>query len=214
MMDDNGRLLVFAKAPRAGKVKTRLQPTLSAQQCAQLQKQLIEHCLHIATAADVYPVELWSDDINDPFIKSMATRFTIKTKQQVGDTLGARMQHAMQTALQSSSSVMIIGSDCPALNTEYLQRAATSSNNNPGSVVIGPANDGGYVLLASNKALDALFQNINWGSDTVLQQTCNNLEQQGINCIKLPTLWDLDRCDDLKHLESIHSPTGAWNYLG
>jgi rSAM/selenodomain-associated transferase 1 len=203
-----GKILVFCKAPEPGAVKTRLQPAFSPVQCAQLHARLAQHTLQTAVDSGVAEVELWSaGDPEHPFFKECERRCGVGLKQQQGADLGMRMTHALQTALHSSAFAIIIGTDCPALGTAHLQAAAgfLADNSEPQAarVVIGPAFDGGYVLFGADRTVTRAFENIDWGSNRVLQQTRDRLHNPHTLYKELETLWDVDRPEDLQRLPAL-----------
>jgi rSAM/selenodomain-associated transferase 1 len=198
-----GRILVFCKAPVPGEVKTRLQPVLSAPQCAQLHEYLTQHTLQNALKAEVCPVELWySGDPRHPFFADCKHRYSIRCHLQQGETLGERMAYALQHTLQTSRFAIIIGTDCPCLDNGHLLTAAEYLHNNPDAAVIGPAEDGGYVLIGAGQMIPAIFDDIAWGGAQVLQQTRDRLHNLGITYNELELLWDIDRPEDLQRLRN------------
>lgn len=201
-----GKILVFCKAPEPGTVKTRLQGRLSPAQCAELHARLARHTLQTAADSEVAEVELWgAGDLTHPFFKECARRYGIELKRQQGPDLGASMAQALQSALSSSAFAIIIGTDCPALGSDYLRTAARlladgTGDNQTAHVVLGPASDGGYVLFGADHPINEAFENIDWGSDKVLQQTRERLQNPKIRYRELETLWDVDRPEDLQRL--------------
>lgn len=192
------RLLLFAKAPVAGRVKTRLQPALAAAQSVLLHRLLVEHTLSIVTAlrrsAVRLELELWVDQPH-PWWQQLQREYPHTLFFQRGASLGERMQHAAQNALGRSPKVVIIGTDCPYINAQYLQQALDGLDRGP--LVIGPAEDGGYVLIALRDARPGLFTGVDWGSDQVLRQTRENIQREGLSWLELASLSDIDRPEDL-----------------
>ncbi len=136
----------------------------------------------------------------------------IQLARQQGHGLGERMQDAFeQTWQQGTEKVLLIGSDCPGINPaiitsglEYLQQH---------DLVLGPASDGGYYLIGLSGRLAKqehnyarLFQNIDWGTDQVLQQTLNQARKTNLSFALLPELHDIDRPEDLVHLNYYTDP--------
>ncbi|HEY3487664.1 MAG TPA: TIGR04282 family arsenosugar biosynthesis glycosyltransferase [Gammaproteobacteria bacterium] len=201
MLYPQGRILVFCKAPQPGMVKTRLQPRLSAEQCAQLHARLAQHTLQTAVASRVAAVELWcAGEIRHPFFQYCCERYGIEYRLQQGEDLGARMLDALATTLRSSAFAVIIGTDCPALEKSHLQTAALFLADDSPRIMLGPASDGGYVLLGSNRVVSRIFTDIDWGGPEVLKQTRLRLQTTDFMCSELEALHDIDRPEDLHHL--------------
>lgn len=199
-MRRQGRLLQFAKWPQAGRVKTRMQPILSDEQCLQLHHWLtltVQQQLHDSRVA---PVDLWlTEQPTVPIAHDKLWWYQAEAgaQRQHGKDLGERMQYALNHALQQDDWAIVVGSDCPFLSREYLHRAAASLRNGA-DAVIGPAHDGGYVLLGISRSADsALFDGVEWGSDKVMAQTLSRLDQLGWQYELLPVQSDIDRPNDL-----------------
>jgi len=194
------RILVFAKAPVPGQVKTRMIPALDGAAAADLHARLTRHALTSATSADLAPVELWcTPDTAHPFFTQLAQDFPISLHRQQGDDLGQRMGHALQTALQSFPYALVIGTDCPTLGVDALRQALTMLW--AGSdAVIGPAADGGYVLLGLRRYDPLVFEGIKWGTASVLEATRARLRQLGWQWGELEQHSDIDRPEDLERV--------------
>jgi glycosyltransferase A (GT-A) superfamily protein (DUF2064 family) len=111
------------------------------------------------------------------------------------------MAHAMQQVIEEHSSAVLIGSDSPPLDKEYLI-AAFQKLHSGADAVIGPAEDGGYVLIGLNHFHSEIFHGIEWGSNKVYQQTKSKFILLNLDYAKLDTLWDVDRPEDLERLKS------------
>jgi len=204
-----GRLLVFAKAPVPGQVKTRLIPALGAQGAAQLHRRLVGRTLEIAIEPGVGPVELCCGSEPDhPFFLECARRYPLLLAAQGDGDLGERMQRAFERALDACDWAILIGSDIPALDAEYLRRAAMHLRSGC-AAVLGPAEDGGYVLIGLRRPLPGLFRGMRWGSATVLAETRSRLDRLGCRAAELQALWDLDRPEDLPRIEGSFEWEGA-----
>lgn len=186
-------VLVFARAPRVGEVKTRLQPALSAEQACELHRRLVIHTLHRALDSGL-PVELWAA-VPHHFLQAQAEQHHLHLGIQSGDNLGERMAAAAADALHRHASVLIIGCDCPWLDARYLQAADRELADR--DVVLGPASDGGYVLIGMKAAAPSLFQGVCWGTDSVLASTRERLVAAGLRWRELDCLDDVDRPQDL-----------------
>jgi len=193
------RIAVFAKAPVAGEVKTRLAPVLGAEGAARLHALLVRRALATAIASGVGRVELWcAPDESHPFFAACAQEFGVPLLGQQGRDLGERMCHAFDRAFASGSALIVIGSDCPALEREHLVAAATALQSN-GPVLV-PAEDGGYVLIALVQPVPRLFEDIAWGSADVLSATRSRLAAANVSHVEEAPLWDVDRPEDYARL--------------
>jgi rSAM/selenodomain-associated transferase 1 len=192
--------IVFAKAPQAGAVKTRLIPVLGAAGAAALHCQLLHRTLVTATGTGLGPVELHcAPDENDPFLRDCGRRFGVALAPQRGRDLGARLCHAFEEGLARHSHVIIIGADCPVLTEQHLRNAqATLAQEQGNDAVLIPAEDGGYALIGLTRCDAALFDGIVWGSDTVLAATRERLKALRWRWHELETLWDIDRPEDYR----------------
>lgn len=194
------RLVVFAKAPRSGAVKTRLIPLLGETGAAALHTRLVEHALATACASGVGPVELCcAPDTDDPFFDYCRARYAISLAVQAEGDLGARMQHAFARTLPAAQQVIVIGSDSPALTASHLRQAALVLADGADAVLI-PTEDGGYALIGLNRCDSALFHGIEWSSAAVMATTRERLLGLGWTWRELETLWDVDRPEDYRRL--------------
>jgi rSAM/selenodomain-associated transferase 1 len=194
-------ILVFARSPVAGRAKTRLIPLLGARGAARAQAQLLRHSLATAAAAGPGSLQLWcTPDTTHPELHSAATAHGATLHAQQGVDLGARMNHAFSAALADSPQVILIGTDCPALSAAHLQDASARLARGCDAVLV-PAEDGGYALIGLRRAAPALFSNVDWGTDRVLDQTRQRLRLGGLHWHELETLWDIDRPADWLRLQ-------------
>ena len=197
------RVLVFAKAPENGQVKTLLIPLLGAEGAAALQQQLVTHALAAAVESKIGAVELWCAPSSEhPFFARCAEQFGITLRSQGPGDLGQRMFHAFQKSLCHSEQVLVMGSDCPALTPQDLRHAAEKLKTG-NEVLLGPTEDGGYVLIGLTRCSPRLFQGITWGGSHVVEQTRQRLHKLGWRWYELPMLWDVDRPDDYRRLASL-----------
>ena len=194
------RVIVFAKAPEPGKVKTRLIPALGEAGAAALHRRLVMHSLRAAQEADLGPVELWcAPDTRHAFFAECERDFGVSLHSQCEGDLGARMRRAIETILERAKRAILVGSDIPALSAQYL-RDAERALSGARDVVIGPAEDGGYVLIGLKRSDPELFRDIPWGEPEVLAETRGRIAALRWRCLELPALWDVDRPEDLKRL--------------
>ncbi len=206
MLFPDAKLIIFSKAPDAGQVKTRLIPALGRDGAAKLHRDMLEHKLRMVRDNEISPTDLYCfPDPQHPYFQHIAAGFGLNLYTQTGTDLGQRMANALQTALNTHSMVVIIGSDSPPLDLEYLKSAFQSLGQGH-DAVIGPALDGGYVLLGLRRFNSKLFTSIDWGTNRVLTQTRERLQQLGFSWIELDPLWDVDRPEDLiKYQKQLHA---------
>lgn len=192
------RIVLFTRVPVAGQVKTRLIPALGAAGAARLQHEMTMHALAwcLACARDL-PAEL-------------EVRYTGGTEQDMrgacgggfrcvpqgeGD-LGARMLRACEAAARAGVMRMIlIGSDCPAIDADRLRAAADSLEQR--DLVLGPARDGGYYLIGMRVPQPELFEDMNWGESSVFTETLRRARAQNLQVAVLDVLSDIDEPADL-----------------
>ncbi len=208
MSGTESKLIVFAKAPVPGTVKTRLQPIISATDAARLQAIFIEHTLSLISGLENVDIEMQCfPDVSHPVFQHCTQQSGIALKCQQGEDLGERMANAIQDALSEYQQVVVIGTDCPELEVPYLKDAFSRLRQGC-DAVIGPANDGGYVLIGLCRFSVSLFTNINWGTDRVLFDTREKLRSLNWKWDELHSLRDVDRPDDLIHFPSVMKEAG------
>lgn len=195
----DARILIFAKAPRPGRVKTRLIPALGEAGACALHTRLLRHTLHKLCGAALAPVELWcAPDCDHPVFAELARTYPVALFSQQGADLGQRMAHAASQALERTPRVLLVGIDAPALAPGHLQRALFALEE--AEVVMIPAEDGGYVLLGLRDRVPGLFDRMPWGTDRVAELTRSRCSDLGLTTRELETLWDVDRPEDLARL--------------
>jgi rSAM/selenodomain-associated transferase 1 len=182
------RIVVFAKRPLPGRVKTRLIPALGAEGAAALAAEMLERTLEEALATGL-EVEL----CGDPDAALWFEGRVALTGQGAGG-LGERLARAAQRVLRHQS-VLLIGADCPALDRQRMRAAAAALG--ACDCVIHPAGDGGYVLLGLQRFDPSLFSDIAWGSASVCAETLARLAALGWSVGVRETLADVDEPADL-----------------
>lgn len=200
------RIAVFLREPVAGATKTRLIPTLGADGALALYRAMAERILALLRREPLAGLALWvSSNISHEWFLSNCNKKEIYLQE--GSDLGRRMRSCAERMLaqQGVDALLIVGSDCPALSADYLDSALAALYDGQ-DVVIGPAADGGYVLLGLRQPLPALFEDIDWGSSRVLTQTLERLAGQSCRVKLLPELWDVDTAADLPRLATLQPP--------
>lgn len=189
-------LIVFARSPEPGRVKTRLAPLLGEKGAARLQALMVEKTLRTALAAGFKGVDLYcASGAGGEFFRKMQRRFGVRLRAQGRGDLGDRMYRA----LRRHPCAILIGSDCPSLKPSDL-RAAARALRGGADAVLAPAEDGGYVLLGLRRVSRRLFDGIPWGGPEVLARTRRRLKALHWRWEELRTLWDVDRPEDVARL--------------
>lgn len=187
-------LLIFTRNPELGKCKTRLAAKVGDQIALDIYNFLLSHTVkvteNINAAKEVYySDEIWDDDIWDSAF--------YRKRLQDGSDLGARMQHAFQQGFEKGyKKIIVIGSDMFDLSASDIENAFLLLDQ--AELVIGPAKDGGYYLLGMKKMNNNIFQNKNWGTNTVLSDTLNDLKNENVQLLE--TKNDIDTYEDIKDI--------------
>ncbi len=179
-----------------GEVKTRLIGQLTARQACDLHCELVRTTCKTLVNAAVADVELAvAGAVDHPLFLQCLTLGVDRITLQYGQDLGERMYNALVDGLARYERVLLVGSDCPGIDTRYLARALRELDHAP--VVLGPAADGGYVLIGARHIEPAVFRGVKWGSATVFADTVSRLARLGLQWRGLPVLADIDRPADL-----------------
>lgn len=204
----DARIAVFAKAPHPGQVKTRLAAEIGDTEAARVYEQWLEQSVERICAAGIAPVELWvSPDDSHPLFQALSRNSSLSLHVQPSGDLGTRMQQVFLHLLSWHPSAVLIGSDCPVMPPDYIARALDVLERGV-HTVIGPAEDGGYVLLGMNRVVQCLFTDIPWSTAQVMNATRHQLVRNHQHWAELETLWDIDTLDDYKRWLS-QADTGA-----
>jgi uncharacterized protein len=191
-------LVVFARYPQRGTVKTRLIPALGPEGAAALQHWMTLGLLIEARqlrARRGTNVILYFAGGSADAMRSLYGQDLAYVQQGDGD-LGARLSRGVgQSFSRGADAVIVVGTDCPALTHQILSDAFEAMTDH--DVILGPATDGGYYLIGLRRLHAELFQNIAWGTDCVLDQTQRAASALGLKVHLLETLSDVDRPEDL-----------------
>ncbi len=202
-MNSRVTLIIFAKAPVPGYVKTRLIPLLGPQGAADTHKKLTEHSIKVAVRSSLYQVNLWcTPSAEDEFFFRMSENYSLQLFQQTGNNLGERMAFAFKETLVSNDVALIIGTDCPMLTHSDIEMIVGKLQNGHEAAII-PAEDGGYVLLGLRKFSSTLFEDIIWGGADVYEQTREKILALDWKLYEHETFWDVDRPEDIKRLSTL-----------
>ena len=204
-------LQIFAREPRPGAVKRRLAATIGAARATAIYTMLVERTLAAATAARaagaVDDVELWCTPTTEsPAFHALRDRYGVVLMPQCEGDLGARMHHALRASLARGMPALLVGTDCPGLDDRYLRDAAAALATH--DIVIGPAEDGGYVLIGLARDAD-VFSNVRWSTADVLPTTCARARALGMDVFELPRRFDIDTAQDLTRFERSTAASGG-----
>ncbi len=192
-------IVILAKAPQPGRVKTRLIPALGAHRAARLAHHMLQHTLQQALQAQIGPVELCADPaLTEHAWSAVVLPAAIAVSEQGQGDLGRRLAQAVRQHTQAGASVLLIGTDCPDLDAMTLQRSAQSLKEH--DAVMIPAFDGGYVLLGLHEYHPSLFEDMAWSTPHVAHETQARLHALDLSLAILPKLHDIDESADLTHL--------------
>ncbi|MBS4030115.1 MAG: TIGR04282 family arsenosugar biosynthesis glycosyltransferase [Clostridiales bacterium] len=188
------KLLVFTRYPEPGKVKTRLVSALGNEEASRLHQEMTEHTVNTLSSAGA-ELEIWFDGGDEKRMRAWLGENLQYKHQDQGD-LGEKLQGAFADAFhRHKGCVAAVGCDCPDLTAGHIQDAF--SRLSECDVVLGPAVDGGYYLIGMRTLQASLFNNIDWGSEHVLQQTLSIAKKLGLKVGLLEKLTDVDRPEDL-----------------
>lgn len=190
-------LALFAKAPILGRTKTRLQGALGSEGALAAHCELVEYALtqlSLVRRKTRIRAELWAS-AEHPLAEQWAQAFEMPLRIQFGDDLGARMHHALQDQLSRGAEyALVMGCDCPPLDENYLSWVVEHAGTH--DVIIAPAEDGGYGLIGMAAAQPTLFNDMPWGSSTVMAETLHRAHEIGLRVLVGERIWDVDRPAD------------------
>jgi hypothetical protein len=196
------RIVIFAKAPVPGSAKTRLAPTLGEVGAARLARRMLERTVAEAEAARLAIPELCAtphpfDEEWKPFLPTSEIRYT---DQGDGD-LGERLARAAKRVVLTGENILLIGTDCPALDRHRLRAAAAALGSH--DAAIHPTEDGGYALLGLRRYDPSLFAGIAWSGPTVAAETIARVQALGWSLWTGDTLRDVDEPADLELVQDL-----------
>jgi rSAM/selenodomain-associated transferase 1 len=208
-------LVIFAKAPIAGQVKTRLCPPLTLEQAAELAGCFLIDAVERACSlpgVDVYIA--FSPAESEPLFRALLP-FPVLYLAQRGNSLGERELNIFLDLQQKTPSrIVLIGSDIPTLPTSHLQEAFGKLADTHCDAVFGPSSDGGYYLIGMRKAYPQLFENITWSTPTVMDETLAQAQKHHLNVALVPQWYDVDDESDLARLVAeLSTPNSDMNAL-
>ncbi len=211
------QVIIFTRYPQPGRVKTRLIPKLGKVGAAAIHKKMAEHIL--SKINDLQNIDQDPDSsiqLNIYYTGASHKQMTqwlgnsIPFFRQQGEGLGNKMFQAFQSARDAHfQRTILIGSDCPSINTNHIRLAFKHLKKN--NLVLGPTYDGGYYLIGTDNsipitAVQSLFSNISWGTEKVYKQTLNKAKKAGLSFYPMQKLNDIDRPQDLEYFNYHSNP--------
>lgn len=193
-------IILFAKAPVAGQVKTRLEQALGTEATLALHEafvlDMIEKLLTLGSLADV---EIHTDIPTDVWRQAGVT-----SRVQTSGDLGSRMLHALE-----GRWACIVGSDAPTLPVSHIEALLASAED----VALGPCDDGGYYAISCRRTHPQMFRGVGWSSACALDQTEEAARRCGLSVEWGPGWYDVDRIEDLRRLheeDNLPKHTRLW----
>ena len=198
-------VVIFARLPQRGKVKTRLAKSIGTAKALALHNACLQSTAGLVAALPRNIVKQIYFTGSPAAARRAAGRLllpaTLTVCAQRGRPLGARLANALTELLDEGyNRVIFLGSDSPTLPKEFILRAIKALDRK--EVVIGPAQDGGYYLIGTRNNFPEMFRKIPWGTERVFHQTLSNLRRARRRIALLPEWYDVDRLEDLKHLQN------------
>lgn len=194
---NNIALIVFTRNPELGKCKTRLASAIGDEAALRIYEYLLKHTAEISKQVLADRYVFYSENIceNDLWDKKHFNK-----RLQNGEDLGERMLNAFKYVFEKGySKAIIIGSDLLDLEADIVDLAIKDLDTH--DCVIGPAQDGGYYLLGLTSLNEELFKDKNWGTNTVLVDSLNDLQNSNVSLLK--ELNDIDTFEDIKPYEEL-----------
>jgi rSAM/selenodomain-associated transferase 1 len=186
-------MILFAKAPIPGRVKTRLATAIGAEPAAELYRAFVVDTISKLTEfRDVADIELHTDTLTDAWSTAGVAR-----DLQVAGGLELKLLHALAGALQTGRpQAMVLGSDSPTLPRGHIQRLLDSK----ADVALGPCEDGGYYAIACRCVRPEMFGGVEWSTPYVLEQTERAVRASGLSVERGDLWYDVDEPEDLARL--------------
>lgn len=190
----------MAKVPEAGKVKTRLQPYLTAEQSASLSVAFLQDAENKAHSINqnVYVAV-------SPFEKSYKLKNILqhsnKLIEQTGNNIGDKMLNAFKFAFEEGmDSVVMFGTDIPTFPADYIEQAFEFLELET-DIVLGKTEDGGFYLIGLRILDTRMFENVSWSSADTFEQVWQNIMNLNLHLREVPSWYDIDEIEDLERLK-------------
>jgi len=188
-------LILFARDPILGKVKTRLSPFLPDETILELYICFLRDSLDLIRQVENADLFVGIAPSNQSGFFNGLAETELHLFVQEGQDLGDKMRQAIADRFaEGYEKVVIIGSDSPSLPVTYIKRALSSDKD----LILGPSTDGGYYLIGMCRKMTEVFEGVTWGKENVLHETCERLMHEGADLELLPVWYDIDNPQDLQ----------------
>lgn len=192
-------IIIMAKVPRAGNVKTRLQPFLSADQCSLLAEAFLEDAINKAQNFADQLIIAFSPGTERNYFDKFHNK-DLHLVEQTGSDIGERMFNALKFAFsEKTDSAIIIGTDSPTFPDDHIEQAFEFLELET-DAVLGKTTDGGFYLIGSRILNEKIFENVVWSSAETFDQTYHNIMNLNLHLREVPSWYDIDEKADLLKL--------------
>lgn len=195
------KLLIFAKYPEAGQVKSRLARTIGATKAVLAYKTMVENVVRNTQPCNGEYAQVLYYDPPESKEKFQSWLQMDHQQPQSGGDLGERMKKALSQALAESKYAVLIGTDCIDVDRSLILKAFDDLVKT--DLVLGPARDGGYYLIGCSCVYPELFTGIDWSTEHVFSQTLRVTEKLKLRVSCLPQMEDIDTGEQLWKLKNI-----------
>lgn len=196
-------LVVMARSPVPGQVKTRLIPFIGSQRATQVYRSLLSHALQELKQVEVSRVLSCTPDTHHATLRSFSSQYGWRRRYQVQGDLGNRMARIFSRCQRESDYTIIVGSDLANINKQMIYQCIdrlTAGND----LVLGATEDGGYGLIAMSRLHSGVFRKIPWSTDRVLQVTMSRARQMKLKTAIIDGLWDVDTYKDYRRWRQLY----------
>src|SRR5215213_8810701 len=188
-------IIIMAKVPLAGTVKTRLETVLPPEKCSELAAAFLADSIKKAETVCKNIILAYSPAGQSNLLEDLISP-EIGLTEQTGANLGEKMFNAFELAFAENSAVVMIGTDSPTFPAGYLAEAFAALEKDS-EIVLGKSRDGGFYLIGLRNSIPNLFDEIAWSTPRVFEQMTRNIKKLGIERLKLmPEHYDVDTPDD------------------
>lgn len=205
----NVAVIIMAKTPQPGTVKTRLCPPLLPWEAASLYRCFMLDTIDtVRRLKAIQPVLAYTPAGGRAFFADVAPDFILILQE--GNDLGAKMTSCfVQLFARGYTAIVLIGSDLPTLPLSHLQLASALITRPHIDVVLGPSEDGGYYLIGLRRLHRELFESMTWSTDQVFAETVRRAHAKGLRIARVPSWYDIDSAADLERLQTATEQTQA-----